>query len=674
MQIPARHSAVGYRADIDGLRAVAIVAVLLYHGGFAFAGGGYVGVDVFFVVSGYLITSLILAERAAGRFTLAGFYERRIRRLFPALVVVLAASATAACFLFLPDALRRFAGSLFATASFSSNLFFWLETGYFQTAAELKPLIHTWSLAVEEQFYLLVPLLLLPVMRRRPRALPAWTIGILLVTLVAGEWAVRSAPSAGFYLTPFRMWELALGVLLALPAFSRPAGPRIRLPAAWLGLALIAWSVSAFSWRTRFPGLHALAPCAGTALVIWSGTGGDTAVKRLLSLQPLVFLGLISYSLYLWHWPILSFARYWAVRELRLSETIALLAASVALAALSWRYVEQPFRTRDGVLARRPLFAVAAGATGALAGFAVLALAAAGWPGRMDEATLRLAAAAGDRNPRRESCSFLDAADLLEGRACRLGAAASPPAFAVWGDSHADALMPLFNELATRHGVSGLFFGRIGCPPLLGVERPGTGFRCRSFNDAARRAIAESGVQTVVLVARWAHYSSEPTVGHEARTLVILGETGDQSPGVAGNDRVLAGGLRRTMESLEGYDVFVVDSIPEVGYDVPEVLARIRYLDSGVDIRPRRREFEGRQRFVRSQLDANRRRFGFTQLEPARRLCDRQRCEVVADGQPLYFDGHHLSRNGARFVAEEFEPVFGSLEKRAPRVPVSSPR
>jgi peptidoglycan/LPS O-acetylase OafA/YrhL len=659
MQNPARHSAVGYRADIDGLRAVAIVAVLLYHGGFAFAGGGYVGVDVFFVVSGYLITSLILAERAAGRFTLAGFYERRIRRLFPALVVVLAASGAAACFLFLPDALQRFAGSLLATASFSSNIFFWLETGYFQTAAELKPLIHTWSLAVEEQFYLLVPLLLLPVMRRRPRTLPAWTIGILLVTLVAGEWAVRVAPSAGFYLTPFRMWELALGVLLALPAVPRPADARVRLIAAGLGLALIGWSVLAFSWRTPFPGYHALAPCAGTALVIWSGTGGDTAVKRLLSLRPVVFVGLISYSLYLWHWPILSFARYWAVRELRPSETIALLAASVVLAALSWRYVEQPFRKRDGVLARRPLFAAAAGATGALAGFAVFALAAAGWPGRMDEATLQLAAAAGDRNPRREACSFLGAADLIAGRACRLGVAAgTPPAFAVWGDSHADALMPMFDELATRHAVSGLYLGRIGCPPLLGVERPGTAFHCRSFNDAARRAIAESGVQTVVLVARWAHYSSEPTVGHEARTLVILSEAGDESSGVAGNDRVLAGGLRRTLESLEGHELFVVGSVPEVGYEVPEVLARIRFLGRGLDIRPGRPEFVERQRPVRSLLDAERRRFGFTQLEPARRLCDQWHCEVMANGQPLYFDSHHLSRHGARSVEATFEPVF----------------
>ena len=653
---------VGYRADVDGLRAVAIVAVLLYHGGFGFAGGGYAGVDVFFVISGYLIASLILAELSAGRFSVLGFYERRIRRLFPALFLVLAACSVAAVCLFLPDELRRFGGSALATSVFASNVFFWLETGYFQTAAEFKPLIHTWSLAVEEQFYLFVPLLLLLGVRRRPAALGRWTAGILVVSLIAGEWAVRAAPSAAFYLTPFRVWELATGVMLALPRRTAAPNSWTRSAAAWLGLGLVIGSVAIFSWQTPFPGLSALAPCAGTALLIWSGTGGDTAVKRLLSRPPVVYLGLISYSLYLWHWPILSFARYWAVRELSTMETVALLAASVGLAALSWRFVEQPFRARNGVLAGRRLFAAAGAAIAGVCLFGLAAVISQGWPGRLDAETLRLASSNRDRNPRTAECSFLDAGDLLRGKACRLGAAGGAPSFVVWGDSHADALMPAFDQLALRHGVSGLYFGRVGCPPLLGVDRPGTGFHCRAFNDAARRAIEESGARTVILVARWRHFSSEPLYGREPRVRVVISERGFASSGVADNDRVLMHGLERTLQSLSAYRLFVVAGVPEVGYEVPEVLARLRHLGREFDIRPATAAFAERQQPVRSMFDMQRQRSSFTLLQPSRRLCDRRACRVESDGKPLYWDSHHLSGEGAAFVVDELEPAFTKID------------
>jgi peptidoglycan/LPS O-acetylase OafA/YrhL len=651
-----------YRADVDGLRAVAIVAVLLYHGGFGIADGGYVGVDVFFVISGYLIASLILAELAAGRFSMIRFYERRVRRLFPALFVVLAASSVAATLLFLPDELRRFGGSAVATSVFASNVFFWLETGYFQTAAEFKPLIHTWSLAVEEQFYLLAPLLLMLGVRRKSAALGRWTIGVLVVSLVAGQWAVRSSPSAAFYLTPFRLCELATGVLLAIRGPPGRLSGLLRSSAAWTGLVLVVGSASVFSWQTPFPGLNALAPCAGTALLIWSGTGGDTAVKRLLSWSPVVYLGLISYSLYLWHWPILSFARYWAVRELTAAETAVLLAASVGLAAVSWRFIEQPFRGRNGVLARQTLFGAACAAVAALCSFGLMAVVSQGWPGRLDQESLRLAGAIGDRNPRTAECSFLDAAGVARGQACRLGLAGGEPSFVVWGDSHADALMPAFDQLARRHRVSGLYLGRIGCPPLLGVDRPGTDFHCRSFNEAARRAIKVSGARTVVLVARWAHFSSDPLYGREPRVRVVISDSGSESAGAQGNDRVLMRGLERTLQSLSAYRVFIVAGIPEVGYEVPGVLARIRHLDRAFDIRPEAMAYAARQRSVESMLEAERSRFPFTLLRPSRRLCDSRFCEVEAGGKPLYSDSHHLSVHGAALVAEELETALAKID------------
>ena len=652
---------ISYRADVDGLRAVAIVAVLLYHGGFGFAGGGYVGVDVFFVISGYLIASLILADLAAGRFSVLGFYERRVRRLFPALFLVVAVCSVAAVCLFLPDELRRFGGSALATSVFASNVFFWLETGYFQTAAELKPLIHTWSLAVEEQFYLVVPLLLLIGVRRKPASLGRWTAGILVVSLIASEWAVRIWPSAAFYLTPFRVWELAIGVLLALPRQPARQNGLVRSTAAWLGLGLIIGSVALFSWKTPFPGLSALAPCAGTALIIWSGTAGDTAVKWLLSRPPVVFLGLISYSLYLWHWPILSFARYWTVHELSTTVTLALLATSVGLAAMSWRFVEQPFRARNGVFVRRTLFGAGGVAIAGVCMFGLVAVVSQGWPGRLDAESLRLASSNRDRNPRSAACSFLAAEDVVRGGACRLGPAGGKSSFVVWGDSHADALMPAFDQLALRHGISGLYLGRIGCPPLLGVDRPGTDFHCRSFNDAARRAIGESGARTVILVARWAHFSSEPLYGHEARVRVVISEPGFASSGVQDNDRVLMHAFGRTLQSLSGYRVFVVAGIPEVGYEVPEVLARLRHLGRDFDIRPPKTAFAERQRPVQSMFDTEQRRFLFTLLQPSRRLCDSRFCKVETGGRPLYWDSHHLSGEGAAFVAGELEPAFTGI-------------
>lgn len=614
---------------------------------------------MFFVVSGYLITSLILPDISAGRFSIIEFYERRIRRLFPALFVVMAVCLAVSSWLLLPEDLRRFGGSLFATSFFSSNIFFWLETGYFQTAAEYKPLLHTWSLAVEEQFYLVFPPLLMLAVRYQRHRLATWTVGLLVLSLAASEWTLGQAPSAAFYLAPFRAWELATGVLLALDVVPAVRSRTPRALLAWLGLGLIAWSVYALSWRSPFPGFHALAPCVGAALIVWSGTRADTLVKRMLSLRPIAFVGLISYSLYLWHWPILAFARYYAVRELTGAERIGLLAISALLAVLSWRYIERPFRRRGGVLERRSLFRAAASVIAGSAALGLLAVFAQGWPQRLDGETTRLLAGARDFNPRRDECSALEAQDVLAGRACRMGvASAAAPSFILWGDSHADALMTVFDRLAVAHGVSGLYLGRIGCPPLLGVDRPGTDFHCRAFNDVAREAITASGTRTVVLVARWAHYSSEPIYGQEPRTRVVISEGDAASADVRHNDAVLADGLKRTLESLKGYSVFVVSAVPEVGYEVPEALARIHYLGGDVDIRPGADDYRRRQHAIEEILDREQHRFGYSLLRPAQALCDSDRCRVASGSRTLYVDSHHLSTYGATLVAEQLEPIF----------------
>lgn len=337
-----------YRADVDGLRAVAVVPVLFYHAGFAWCAGGFVGVDVFFVISGYLITSILLADLGQDRYSLLSFYERRARRILPALIAILVFCLVAGYAVLPPYLYAETARSVVSVLFFASNLWFWHESGYFEEPTELNPLIHTWSLGVEEQFYLCFPLLLAFLFRRGPRFSGLVIAAIAAVSLIAAEVASYRWPSANFYLLPFRAWELALGCLLALYANSRAYRPPGRVAAeaaGLLGLAAIVVAVLTFDAETRFPGLSALLPAGGTAALIWSGMR-STWISRCLSLRPLVATGLISYSLYLWHQPLMAFARLISIEPPGAGVMLALIAVSFLLAYLSWRYVEQPFRNR----------------------------------------------------------------------------------------------------------------------------------------------------------------------------------------------------------------------------------------------------------------------------------------------------------------------------------------
>src|SRR5438045_534304 len=355
-----------YRPDVDGLRGIAVVPVVLYHYGVPGFGGGFVGVDVFFVISGYLITELIYAEMRAGRFSIVHFYERRIRRIFPALFALLFFVTIAASVLLFPRDLRQYAKSLWATAVFGSNFSFWRQAGYFDTAADLKPILHTWSLAVEEQFYLVWPAILFGLVYLG-RAVSRWRMIVVICTILVLSLAesvreLQSAPTAAFYLLPSRMWELMLGAVLAVADLPRTGSLMIRNALATAGLVLIAWAVCTYNADTPFPALAAVAPCLGAALLIYTGEEGGTAPSRILSTGFLVFVGLISYSLYLWHWPLYVFARYYIDRPLSPPLAITLMLVSVLLGWLSYRFVEQPFRARKAFFSGRRLFAMAGAA------------------------------------------------------------------------------------------------------------------------------------------------------------------------------------------------------------------------------------------------------------------------------------------------------------------------
>ena len=359
-----------YRPEIDGLRAVAILPVVLYHAGLSWVSGGFVGVDVFFVISGYLITSIILAERLAGRFSLADFYARRIRRIFPALFVVMAACYPVAFAVLGPVGMAEFAGSVTAATVFLANLYFYDISGYFATAAEVKPLLHTWSLAVEEQFYVIFPALVLLTWRMGARRQVMLFAALAALSLALAQWDIAQGKAdRAFFMLQTRLWELMAGALCAFWLAS-PRGQALRAGGrtrhgALIGLALILFAVIAYDGDTRFPGFAALPPVLGAALVILCATPHGLA-GRLLSLRPIVFIGLVSYSLYLWHVPLLVFTRIGTGRD-DLALMLGACALAFVLACLSWRYVERPFR-RMHALPHRRLFGTAALAMAVLGG------------------------------------------------------------------------------------------------------------------------------------------------------------------------------------------------------------------------------------------------------------------------------------------------------------------
>lgn len=337
-----------YRREIDGLRALAVLPVILFHAGIETFSGGFVGVDVFFVISGYLITTIILTELAQDKFSIVNFYERRARRILPALFLIMLVCIPFAWFLLSPAELTSFSKSLIAVSLFVSNFFFWRDGGYFETAAELKPLLHTWSLAVEEQYYVLFPIFLMLFWRLGKRLILVALAIVFVASLALGQWAAYASPDLAFYLLLTRGWELLIGAFAAFhfskarhKEFGR-AGSEI---GGWLGVALIFCAVFSYSRATPFPGFYALVPTLGAVLIILFATQ-QNSVGRFIGNKVFVSIGLISYSAYLWHQPVLAFARHWLV-DINSLVMFFLIGLVLLLSTLSWKYVEIPFRTKS---------------------------------------------------------------------------------------------------------------------------------------------------------------------------------------------------------------------------------------------------------------------------------------------------------------------------------------
>mgnify|MGYP000076590036 FL=1 len=627
--------AISYRPDIDGLRAVAVVPVVLGHAGLPGFAGGFVGVDVFFVISGFLITALLHDELREGRFSLAEFYLRRIRRLLPALFTVLVATVLMGWLLLPPKGLEALGQSVLSVLMLGSNVWLWQNTGnYFGAAAEITPLLHTWSLAVEEQFYLIFPILLIGLLR-----FPNRTAAFLLLFLTGagflGAWEVTGKhPTAAFYLMPARAWEFGVGALLAIA----PArlGHRVAAVAVGTGLAMIFGAVIAFDAGTEVPGYHALLPVFGAALVIAGGVR-ENSVSKVLGSTAFVAIGLLSYSLYLWHWPVqVGLRLLTGIYHLPIVLGLVSIAISFALAYLTRRWVEEPMRRH------RSLPVTAAVLTPICVSLLCLSVAAfrsGGAPARIPSDVLAVYETATQAPALHADCMSRGAMDAP----CTLNFPQRVPRVLVWGDSHAGAALPAFSEWAIVTGRPTVAATKAGCPPILGVNRSDRASEhgCAAKNAALMAWLRQNrSVETIIMHARW--------------PLML---TGGRTPGEAGGEFRLASSdgqrieaasaLSATVSNLRmmGKRVVLIGSVPELGLDLPQAylahsrtLGRWSELDLPHDPMPRSASADAALARIAKKHGAE-----FISL----RAPD-ETAQDLTSLPLLYADDDHLSPEGAR--------------------------
>ena len=646
--------ALPYRPDIDGLRAVAVSIVVLFHAKLGILSGGFVGVDVFFVISGYLIASIIVAERhATGRFSYVRFYERRLRRILPALTIVVAAATAAGAFLYPPSDFVRLARSASATMLFFSNFFFSRTVGYFMPAAEKLPLLHTWSLGVEEQFYLVAPLFILALVGPFHR----WRRWPFLMAFVLSFgmsiWGVWQQNAKAFFLPQYRVFELLIGVALAIGIVPDLGSRRRRDAGGLLGLGLIAVSAFGFSLPMPFPGLAAAVPCLGAALVIHSGRAGGTLVTRLLSIRPVVFTGRISYSLYLWHWPLFAFAAYGLAQSPSLSTRLGLVAAAYGLAMATYVLVEQPARRNKSIVSTWRVFAASAAALlAAYVGFGAIERSG-GWPSRLPAAVIDFEKTSYGPVGQAPRCDMAVPTD------CEIGALAPTPAsFVLFGDSHAGAIAPMLSDYAAHNGLRGYFLTEPGCAPLLDdtFMQPFGNEKCVANADRLMRRLAGGGIQTVFVVARWALYSDGSGFGEEMQALGIRLMPGTLADTRASFAAAFLGTLHKLVKT--GVRVVVIGPVPELGLDLPTAMTKAILWNQPFHFALDVADFQQRQEAVLLLLEKAAAMPGVTVVYPHRILCHEAICDAVENGHPLYFDDDHLNGYGAARIIPLFQPAL----------------
>jgi peptidoglycan/LPS O-acetylase OafA/YrhL len=636
----------GYREDIDWLRAIAVLAVVAFHFEVPGIWGGYVGVDIFFVISGYLITEIITSEIASGSFSFAAFYERRARRLLPALYVMVALTTLPSFVYLLTSERAEFFRSIGAVVTFTSNFFFWLQSGYFDHAAVEKPLLHTWSLSVEEQFYLAFPLLLWALSRvsKGRTALAAALAALMLISLGANVWLMDTGRSASaFYMSPARAWEFLIGSLIALPIL--PALPNLPARALARGGAIILFAVALCGLRKEspFPGLNALLPCLGAALFIWSGIGVTTVARHRYSpLQVLTFFGKISYSLYLWHWPIFTFGRFSKV-SLTLDgfDKAVLLAATVVISFLSWRYIEQPFRQGGIATTRSQSFRLAGASSLLLIVVSLFGLLASRTPIDVDRVAARLDSYSSGEYKQLYNFGicFGPESGSFDKSCLRLSPDKSN--VLLWGDSLAAHYILGLREAVDPLTTSLMQATQPACMPTLSTDEHGI-VSCVEFARQMQDFFSHHRPDVVIISGDWLEYSRR------------------------GFELIIAD-LKRSIARLETSGSRVVVLGPAVQFKgrLPAMLLRAHF--RGVEVHSedllRPEIFELDQKMREALPDGE----SFSYVSLLDTICPHRQCPLTVDDHiPLTVDHAHLTADGSAYVSTKLLPELDLKQKKAP--------
>ena len=649
-----------YRPEIDGLRAIAVIPVLFFHAGMGFP-GGYTGVDVFFVISGYLIGTLILKEAEAGTFSFKRFWGRRLRRLFPAWAAVVLLTTVAALFWLIPAHLLDYGKSLISQPLLVANFYFWRQSGYFETASEFQPLLHTWSLAVEEQFYLFLPLILIPFARFGRRVVGIIILLFILISLGLSFYLSTRDVSFAFFLLPARIFELDLGVILAWYLLRKKEAPRFGSGIALGGLGLILLSYFLFDENTVFPGVAALMPCLGAAAFILGNSGKLTLSGKGLSHPFLVWIGKISYPLYLWHWPVLVFIGY-----LRLGDTDAVwgsfgLLLSVLLAWITYRFIETPVRTKNVFPGMKRITVTALIFSLGAISLGLLFIQSKGIPARFSESVNELLFEPDEANDALR-LHRIDEWDRTGDPKILGDQSPDSPSLLLWGDSHSAALKPVMDALGKEYGVRVLSAHQPGTIPISGTYRKGRRDGALNVLERVEKHIEENDLKKVLFVARWPYYVFGDGPGDMRHMIQEDGSTGDSME--EGAD-IFVRNLAKMVQKLEaeGRQIWLMRSVGEHSRSVPETLAQIASRGGRLNsLAPTLMEKREDDQPMNTLIDRALAKTDAQVLDPLPLFSDERGSYLMArEGKPLYRDRNHVSEFGAMELKELFVPLFKEI-------------
>jgi peptidoglycan/LPS O-acetylase OafA/YrhL len=651
-----------YRPEIDGLRGLAVILVIFFHAGFPLFEGGYVGVDIFFVISGYLITKIIVDHLQAGTFSFMQFYEHRARRILPALYAVQIACLPFAWLWLIPNAYMDFSRSIIAVGAFSSNILFWRSDGYFDSAAELKPLLHTWSLAIEEQYYLLIPPIIFGIWHISKKAIFPFFFTVTIISLAASQHWQATNPSTAFYILPARAWELAIGALISLiPRQNEQGGIRSDGHEWWslLGASFLAYSIATFNKSTLHPGIITLIPTLGTALILRFASR-QTTIGRMLSNSALVKVGLISYSAYLWHQPIFAFTRNRYPEHTYPWMLCVLIIITFCFAYASWKYIETPWRNKQ-IKSRREMLGVSATLTVALLAIGFVGLQTNGFLEQRtspEQFAMLLTASA---SPMRNACHATASNHKKPEDACEYFS--GKPTWASFGDSHAVEISYALAEALSQRNQSVKHYSFSSCPPTFDRVAAISDKECWDWTKQAIAYIAKNQDIRDVLVTyrinRWLYGEHEATYPNFPNTVSEAERTAVWHSYI---------GLMKYLVA-QGKSVHLVLQAPELPEPIDKTIFKSSQL-TGTIKGVTKAWWTQRSKFVSDHSDQIPKSVQIT--DPAEVFCPSNTCLAAANGTSYYFDDDHMSVAGARLVIQSLLKSAAPPSVNATEVPKPS--